>query len=87
VRREPDVGQQWIELICGLGWQATEKVWEGDGGIDGAILAGPFHWPDTERRPRCALRSEHTEARKATARRFGRSDRSAQQLAQPSLES
>jgi hypothetical protein len=27
---------------------------------------------------RCALRSEHTDARKATVRRFGRSDRSAQ---------
>jgi hypothetical protein len=31
---------------------------------------------------RCARRSDDTDARKATVRRFGRSDRSAQQLAQ-----
>jgi hypothetical protein len=60
VGREPDVGQQLIELICGLGWQATEKVREGGDGIDGAMLADPFHWPDTERKPRCALRSDTT---------------------------
>jgi hypothetical protein len=49
VGREPDVGQQVVELICGLGWQGTEKVRQGGDGIDGALLAGPFHWPDTNR--------------------------------------
>ena len=78
MRCEPDVGQQFVELIRGMGWQATEKVREGGDAIDGAMLAGPFHWPDTdtERKLRCALRSDDTEARKATVRRFGRSHRS-----------
>ena len=62
MRCEPDVGQQFVGLIRGMGWQATEKVREGGDGINGAILAGAFHWPDmdTERKLSCARRSEHT---------------------------
>jgi hypothetical protein len=26
VRGRPDIGQQFLELFCGLGWQATEEV-------------------------------------------------------------
>jgi hypothetical protein len=36
------------------------------------------HRPDANRQPRCALRSDDTDARKATVARFGRSHRRAQ---------
>ena len=67
-------GQQFLELICGLGWQATEEVLEVAEGIDFVMLTGLFHLSDTNRQPRCARRSDDTDARKATVRRFGRSD-------------
>jgi hypothetical protein len=47
-------------------------------GINVVMLAGAFHRPDTERKPRCARRSDDTEKRKATVRCFGRSHRSGQ---------
>ena len=62
MRGEPDVGQQFLELICELGWQAMEEVPEVGEGIDILLLTGPFHRPDTSRQPCCALRSDDTEA-------------------------
>jgi hypothetical protein len=58
----PDIGQQFLELICGLGWQATEEVLEVGEGIDVVMLTGPFHRPDTNQQPRGARRSDDTEA-------------------------
>jgi hypothetical protein len=49
VGREPDIGQQIIELICGTGRQAMEDILEVSEGIDVVILTGPFHRPDTNR--------------------------------------
>ena len=62
MRGESDIGRQFVEPICGLRWQATEEVLEVGEGIDVLMLRGPFHWPDTERTPRCALRSDDTDA-------------------------
>jgi hypothetical protein len=41
VRREPDIGQQFTELIGGMGRQATEDVLEIREGIDIVVLAVP----------------------------------------------
>jgi hypothetical protein len=62
VRGEPDVGQQFLELVCGSGRQATEEVQEIGEGIDVVLLTGPIHRTDTNRQPRCARRSDDTEA-------------------------
>jgi hypothetical protein len=58
----PDIGQPFLELICGLGWQATEEVLEVGEGIDVVMLTGPSHRLDTNRQPRGARRSDDTEA-------------------------
>jgi hypothetical protein len=71
---KPDIRRQFLGLICGLGWQATEKLLEVDEAIDVLMPTGSSHRPDTNRQPRFALRSDDTDARKATVRRFGRSD-------------
>jgi hypothetical protein len=39
VRGEPGVGQPFIELICGMGQQATEDIPEVREGIDVQVLA------------------------------------------------
>ena len=39
VRREPDIGQQFIDLICGMGRQATEDIPEVREAIDVEVLA------------------------------------------------
>jgi hypothetical protein len=62
VRGKPDIGQQFLELIRRLGWLATEDVLAIGEGIDVAMLTRPFRRPDTNRRPRCALRSDDTDA-------------------------
>jgi hypothetical protein len=50
----------------------------GRAGIPAPDRFGQMRVLGEKRATSCALRSEHTEARKATVRRFGRSDRSAQ---------
>jgi hypothetical protein len=72
--REPDIGQSFLELICGVGWQATEEALEVGEGIDVLLPTGPFHQPNANGQLRCALRSDDTEARKEALRCFGRSD-------------
>jgi hypothetical protein len=62
VERGPDIGQQFIEMICGMGRQAMEDIVGVGEGIDVARLAGPFHRPDANRLSRCARRSDNTEA-------------------------
>ena len=37
--REPDIGQQFIDLICGIGRQATEDIPEVREAIDVEVLA------------------------------------------------
>jgi hypothetical protein len=58
----PDIGQQFLELICGLGLQATEEVLKVGEGIDVVMLTGPNRRPDTNQQPRGARRSDDTEA-------------------------
>jgi hypothetical protein len=63
VRREPDIRQQFTEPICWMERPATEDILEVREGIDVLMFAGPFHRPDTNQQPRCALRSDDTEVR------------------------
>jgi hypothetical protein len=51
VGREPDVGQQFIDLICGMGRQATEDILEVRKGIDVVILAGAGEGVEDRRHP------------------------------------
>jgi hypothetical protein len=62
MRGKPDIGQQFLELIRRLGWLATEDVLAIGEGIDVAMLTGPFRRLETNRQPRCARRSDDTEA-------------------------
>jgi len=39
VRGEPDIGQQFLERICGMGRQAMEDILEVREGIDVEVLA------------------------------------------------
>jgi hypothetical protein len=39
VGREPDIGPEFIELICGMGRQAMEDILEVGEGIDVEVLA------------------------------------------------
>jgi hypothetical protein len=51
VRREPDIGQQFTELIGGMGRQATEDVLEVREGIDFVVIAGAGQRVEDRRRP------------------------------------
>ena len=62
MRREPDIRQQFTEPIRGMGRQATEDILEVREGIDVVMFVGPFDRPDTNQHPRCARRSDDTEA-------------------------
>jgi hypothetical protein len=78
VRRELDIRQQFTEPIRGMGRQATEDILEVREGIDVVMFAGPFHRPDMNQQPRCALRSDDTDAFLNSARlvRYRASDAS-----------
>jgi hypothetical protein len=50
VRREPAIGQQFIELVCGMGRQATEDVPKVREGIDVVVLAAAGQGVEEDRR-------------------------------------
>ena len=58
VRREPDIRQQFIELICGTGRQATEDVLEVSEGINVVVLEGAGQGVKDGRRPAAAVTPE-----------------------------
>src|SRR5512135_2832450 len=58
VRSEPDVGEQLVELLCGMGREATEDVGEVGEGIDVVVLTRPGEGIQHGRRPSAAVTAE-----------------------------
>jgi hypothetical protein len=58
MRREPSIGQQFIELVRGMRRQAVEDVLEVREGIDIVVLAGPGEGIEDRRRPAAAVAPE-----------------------------
>jgi hypothetical protein len=55
VRREPDVGKQFVELLCGMGREATEDVGEVGERVDAVVLARTGERIQNGRRPTPAV--------------------------------
>ena len=55
VRGEPNIGQQFLELTCGMGRQASEDILEVGEGIDIVVLAGPGQRVEDRCRPAAAV--------------------------------
>ena len=58
VRCEPDVGEQFVELPCGMGREATEDVGEVGERIDVVVLTRPGEGIQHGRRPAAAVTAE-----------------------------
>jgi hypothetical protein len=58
MRREPDIGQQFIELIRGMGRQATEDILKVRKWVDMVVLAGAGEGVEDRRRPAAAVTPE-----------------------------
>ena len=58
MRREPDIGQQFTELIGGMGRQATEDILEVGEGVDVVVLAGADQGVEDCRRSAATVASQ-----------------------------
>src|SRR3954447_26119699 len=58
MRAEPDVGEQLVELLCGMGREATEDVGEIGERIDVAVLTRPGEGIQHGRRPAAAITAQ-----------------------------
>ena len=58
MRSEPDVGEQLVELLCGMGLEATENVGEVGERIDVVMFTRPGEGIQHGRRPSAAVTAE-----------------------------
>jgi hypothetical protein len=83
VRRESDIGQQFIELICGMGRQATEDILKVREGIDRGVPAGAGQRVENRRGSAAPVTSEEGPITALGTRRTPRSPRPPSRRGQP----